>query len=262
MGKTMKQILNSHAQRYIREVMADQLESRGYVSKNGEGLHWYRIIGGNLTQAVYFYSQWAAMPILMGIGYGCHPMFIAPEYPSGIHIPSMMRSHEVFNPGRMIMKQINKGCYSDEIAVTCPADIFCGADILKDILLKLDSVHSIEECYSMHKQARISVMQLLGLPEKDAFRNISTDFMEEVVYLGDRDFYPSCISRITSELERYERAQKVRKLHRIEKAEIDTLMRLKAAIIEDNREDHIQYLKDQQQKNLSQLIKKVKGINV
>lgn len=262
MDKSRNQILNSHAQRYIREIMSDQLLTRGYVSRNNEGLHWYRIINGNLLQAVYFYSQWAAMPILMGIGYGCHPMFIAPEYPCGIHIGSMMRSHEALNPGRMIMKQANKGCYSNEIAVTCPDDAYHGADILTDILLRMDSVHSIEECYSMHKKARISVMQQLGLPESDAFRNISTDFMDESIYFDDKALYPCCISRITSELERYERAQTVRKLHNVEKADIEALMRLKTAILEDNRETHIHYLQEQERKNLSQLVKKVKGIVV
>lgn len=262
MDKEKKQLLNDHASRYIHEVMSDQLISRGYVSRNNEGLHWYRIINGNLLQAIYFYSQWATMPILMGIGYGCHPLFIAPEYPRGIHIGSMMRSSEALNPGRMIMKQGNKGCYSNEIAVSCPDDPYHGADILTDILLRMDQIQNIEECYRTHKQARIRVMQQLGLPETDAFRNISTDFMDEVVYFNDRELFPACTSRITSELERYERAQTVRKLRKVEKADIDALMRLKTAIIDSNRETYIQYLQEQHQKNLSQLIKKVKGIIV
>lgn len=262
MEKSKKQMLNDHAQRYISEVMSDQLIDRGYVSRNNEGLHWYRLINGNLLQVVYFYSQWAAIPILMGIGYGCHPMFIVPEYPRSIHIGSMMRSHEAFNPGRMIIKDRNRACYSEEIAVTCPDDAYHGADILTDILLRMDNVRNIEECYCMHKQTRTSIMRQLGMPEKDAFQNISTDFMDEVVYFNDLELYPACISRITSELDRYERAQTVRNLHKIEKAEIETLIRLKTAVIDGKREAHIQYLLEQQQKNLSQLMKKVKGIVV
>lgn len=255
-----KQILNGHAQRYISEVMADQLIARGYVSRNNEGLHWYRVINGDLLQAVYFYSQWAKLPILMGVGYGCHPLFIAPEYSNCIHMGTMRRSFEALNPGRMLFKQINRANYSDDVAVTCPDDEFCGADILSDILQRMDSIHNVEESYSMHKQAHINVVQHLGLPETDAFRNISTDFMDEVVYFDDRELYPACISRITRELERYERVQKVRKLHNIEIADVDVILRLKAAIIDGNRESHIQYLQLQQQKNLSQLAKKVKGI--
>jgi len=255
-----KQILNDHAKRYISEVMAVQLTARGYVSRNNEGLHWYRIINGDLLQAVYFYSQWAKLPILMGVGYGCHPLFIAPEYPRGIYMGSIWRSLEAFNPGRMLFKQINRANYTADVAVTCPDDESCGADILSDVLQRMDSIHNIEESYFMHKQAYIGAMQHLGLHETDAFRNISTDFMDEVVYFNDRELYPKCISRITSELERYERAQKVRKLHNVEIADVNAILRLKTAIIDGNREPHIQHLQLLQQKNLSQLAMKVKGI--
>ena len=251
MDKNQKQILNNYAKRYISEVMADQLTARGYVSRNNEGIHWYRVINGDLLQAVYFYSQWAKLPLLLGVGYGCHPLFVAPEYPNSIHIGTMRRSVEALNPGRMLFKQINRATYADDIAVTCPDDEFCGADILSDILQSMDGIHNIEASYVIHKQAHINVMHHLGLPDRNAFRHISTDFMDEAVYFDDRELYPACIMRITNELDRYERAQKVRKLHYTEMADVEALVRLKAAIIDGNREPHIHYLQMQQQKNIS-----------
>ena len=74
----------------------------------------------------------------MGIAYGCHPLFIAPEYPNNVYIPSTLRSREALNPGRMIMKQENNAVFMPDAAVTCPNDEFQGSDILLDILEKLE----------------------------------------------------------------------------------------------------------------------------
>lgn len=260
MDKIKRTILNDHASRYIRGVMSEQLLDRGYISKNDEHLHWYRLVDGNILQAVYFYSQWAAMPILMGIGYGCHPLFIAPEYPTGIHMGSMRRSREALNPGRMLMKQQNRAHFAPDMAVTCPDDAFCGADILEDILSQLDQVHNLQECYQMHKRTHIEIIRLLELPEEKTFQNMSADFMNEVVFMDDRELYPHCIERIERELQRYERAQKVRKLVKAELEDIEMLNRLKSAIAGGEREQHLAYLQELQQSNMKKLLKKVDGL--
>jgi len=260
MEKNKRLILNDHASRYIRAVMSEQLQNRGYVSKNEEHLHWYRLVDGDILQAVYFYSQWAAMPILMGIGYGCHPLFIAPEYPAGIHMGSMRRSREALNPGRMLMKQQNRAHFATDTAVTCPDDAFCGAYILEDILTRLDHVHNMEENYQMHKQTHVEIIRLLEMPEENTFQNMSADFMNEVVFMDDRELYPHCIERIERELQRYDRAQKVRKLVKAEVADMEMMVRLKSAIAGGEREQHLAYLYELQQSNMKKLLKKVDGL--
>lgn len=254
-----KKILNEHAQNYVHEVMAEQLIREGFISKNGQELQWYRVVNGEILQAVFFYTQWAAMPILMGIAYSCHPLFITPEYPSGVHMRTMMRSLEAVNPGRYIMKQTNNMIFSKSAAVTCPDDPYRGTDILSDIISKLNGIQTIEQCYAAHKQRYITAAKIVKLPPDELFWNISPDFMDEAVYINDQEMYPYCAKRIESELQRYEKAQTVRKLCNAEKADLEALYHLKIAIMEEKREEHLVYLQERQLRNIHQLKRRVKG---
>lgn len=257
MDKQKMGALNTHAQNYVRAIMAEELRQRGFVSKNGMDLHWYRIIDGKVIQTVLFYTRWAAIPIIMGIAYSSHPLFIAPEYPSNVYLSSMMRSREAVNPGRMIIKEENNAVFLPDAAVTCPNDSFKGLDILLSILEKLENIKSVEACYSYHKQEYLSVAECLSVPRENAFKLISTDFMDEVVYVDDRELYPNCESRIITELQRYEKAQSVRKLWNVEKADIESLTRLRAAIMQNKRMEHLIHLQERANTNARRFAKKL-----
>lgn len=263
MVKITKAILNSHAQNYIRAVMKDQLIKDGYISRNGQDLHWYRIVDGNILQAIYFYSQWAALPMFMGIAYGCHPLFISPEYPAGVHMPSMLRSMEAVNPGRYILKQSGNTLFSPSAMVNCPSDLDKGADILASMLEELNQVRTIEHCYDRHKQHYLDVAQATNISVKDAFcRCMAPDFMDEAVFVNDFEIYPYCMSRIESELHRYETAQQKRKLWNVEKADFEALHHLKTAIIDGDRDAHLSYLQTRKDTITAQLKRRVKGLIV
>lgn len=258
MGKSNDNILDIHAQNYIRLIMAEELRKRGFVSKNGMDLHWYRMVNDSVLQTVCFYTQWNAMPIMMGIAYASCPLFIAPEYPKGVYLSSMLRSRETLHPGRMIAKQDSNAAFLADAAVMCPSDSFHGLDILVEILDKLEKIKSIEDCYEYHKQEYLTVAELVALPKENAFDRISADFMDEVVYMDDQELYPYCEKRITSELRRYERAQNVRKLSKVEIADRESLSRLQEAILENKREDHLRYLQERANQNLRQFQRKMK----
>lgn len=250
---TDKALVNQHAQAFIREVLADQLIQAGFVSRKEQDIQWYRVVNDNVLQAVLFNTQWAALPMLLAVSYSCHPLFIPPEFPKSVHVPNMMRSIEAVNPGRYLFKQNNNMVYSPKAAVTCPNDAYKGADILADILSKLDEVKSIEQCYNMHKAGRLKAAEICKLPPEELFWNISPDFMDEVVYLDDIEMYPYCRKRIISELERYEKAQQVRKLWNVEKAELESLKFLKAAVLEGKRDGHLRVLEERRAESIRQL---------
>lgn len=260
MAKVKNDLLNDHAKRYISEVMKKQLVDNNFTPKNDRELHWYRLVDNNVLQGVVFYTQWAAIPILMSVGYSCHPLFLAPEYPTNLHIPSMMRSHEVLNPGRPIIQQTNRTKYAPDIAVTCPDTPNHGVDILTDVISRLDSVHNVEECYQMHKKQRLVAAELLKVPVSTIWGNISTDFMSETVFMNDEELLPYCKERITKELQRYEKAQTVRKLWNVEKADFEALQHLKMAVIDGKRDEYLRHLQKQQDLHLIQFRKKIKNI--
>ena len=263
MAKIKTDILNAHAQNYIRAVMADQLCREGFVSRGEKYLHWYRVVNGSIMQTVYFYTHWKALPMFMSIAYGCHPLFIPPEYPSGIYMGSMLRSYEVMNPGKVIGKKadnISNSIFAPDACVSCPDDPYRGCDILSSILEKLNKIQTIEQCYTEHKHRYIHAAEMLKLPAEETFCRVSVDFMDEVVYMADDELYPYCILRIIGELERYTKAQENRNLWKIEKYELSTLTQLRAAIIDHRREEYMIYLQERQAQSIMQLKRKVKGI--
>ena len=253
-----KKILDKHAHEYIREIMADQLLNAGYTNKDGKNLHWYRVVNDNVLHAVYFYTQHAALPMFMGIAYSCHPLFIAPEYPKSVHITAGLRSLEAFNWGRMVAKpDIRNAPYSNSCLVVCPDDPHKGSDILADILSRMDGVNTVAQCYEMHKQRHITSAKLLNLAPERLFWNISSDFMDEAIFTADYEMYPYCEARIINEIRRYEKAETIRKLHKVEIADWEAIKRLKLAIMEGKRDEHLQYLACQQEINIRQLKKKL-----
>lgn len=261
MSSDSKRIINEHAQKYVRAVMADQLRQEGFASKNGNDLQWYRVVDGNVLHAVFFSTQWAKLPLFMNIAYSCHPLFITPEYPSGVHMPTMLRSLEAVNPGRPITKLSNNAVYSPAAAVTCPNDAYKGSDILADILSRLNDARTVEQCYEVHKQRFHRAAEHLNKPVEEMYWRFSVDFMDEVVFFDDQELYPYCEDRIKREIERYNKAQSTRKLWNIEKYEIESLSHLKKAVLDHEPAEHLLYLEQKQISNIQQLKRKVKGIH-
>lgn len=252
-------IVNEHAQNYIRAVMADRLRSEGFVSRGGKDFHWYRLVNNDVVQAVYFHTQWAKLPLFMAIGYGCHPLFIAPEYCSGIRMAGVARSHEAVDPGRFIIKQgITNAPYSLSAMVTCPTDPAHGADILDDILSRIPHAPSIEDCYALHKQRLIDSAKELEVEPEKLYSNLSTDFMDEVIYMDDRQMYPYCEATLRHKFECFERGQAVRTLHPTEIAELNACKDIEQAILHGQRDHHLELLRQRAADNLATLKKKVK----
>lgn len=262
MDKNKTALINAHAKNYIHAVMSEQLHRDGYARKGEKGFHWYRVIDGSFLQTIYFYTQWKAMPIFMSIGHGCHPLFIPPEYPTGLQV-SMQRSYEVVNPGRVIGKRgenISNSIFSPEAAVMCPNDQFRGGDILASVLEMQNGIHTIEQCYAMHKQRHIKVAEHLHLPSEETFQRVSADFMTEAVFFDDTELFPVFIPRINSEIDRYTKAQESRQLWNIEKYDLEVFLHLKKAVIEHQREDFLIYLRERQTDNIAALRRRVKGM--
>ena len=123
---------------------------------------------------------------------------------------------------------------------------------------KLENIKSVEACYANHKQEYLTIAECLSIPRENAFRMISTDFMDEVVYVNDQELYPYCEARITTEIQRYEKAQAVRKLWNVEKVDAERLAHLNSAIIEHKRVEHMRYLQERMNMNARQFSKKLK----
>lgn len=228
-----------HVRKYIRAVFQERLITEGFYSDNG--INWYQIINGEIVRGIYFYSSYPMLPAVLNIGYGCHPMFVNAHISSGPYLYGLP-GDEVICPGKLNMKAANT-IFSADAMVLCPDDEFKGLDFLDTVLSDIYSCNTVADCYAMHKQWKKSQIQ------NRAFLNVSTSFLDEVVYFNDRELYPLCAEWIRSRVENLRIAQETSRLWDGHKAELKELEILAPAILQGERQMHLLRLRERAEKN-------------
>lgn len=221
-----------HVRKYISAVFRERLTEEGFFSDNG--INWYRIIQGEVIHGIYFYSSYPMLPAALNIGYGCHPMFIAPHISSDPYLYASL-GDEVIYPGKLNMKAANT-IFSMDAMVLCPADEFKGLDLLDAVLSDIRGCNTASDCYGLHKQWKDSQIQ------NQTFMNVSTAFLDEVVYFDDKELYPMCAQWIPSRTESLLAAQETSKLWEGHETELKELEILAPAILQGKRREHLQLL--------------------
>ena len=254
-----KQQVDLHVQRYVRAVMAERLRNEGFVSRDGRDIFWYRVIDNQVVQSVLFHTRWCEMPVIMDIGYGCHPLFLLPVFPNNAYVFAMTEGEEVFHPGKPLMKMgvPSRFIFDENTWISCPDDLLRGADILDDILAVLNSVKTAQDCYKKHEELYVFRHFDEESQMMRPYYSASADFMDEVVYWNDTRLYPCCEAVINRQLTSLAKNQSVRKLAKFELRRQERLLMLKNAIIEGNREKHLQFLEKQETKTIQLLERKV-----
>lgn len=231
---TNKSILYEHAQQYIREVMADLLCQEGFVSWEGEDIHWFRVAGGNVLHAIYFISD-MSFPSFLCMRYCCTPLFIPPISTKGI-CQKNMPGYEQYGWDKQLSKKHNRIYREPDVMVHCPADEYLGRDLLEAVLQVLASAQTPEDCYCLHKQWHEKEIQ------NRVLLNLSPHFVEEVLYWDDQDLYPTCMDYVLM-MERILRNPRNGKpLSKSNQKLLDQILTLKEALTEQKREAYLQVL--------------------
>jgi hypothetical protein len=254
MHKTNNADLLSHAQRYIRSTIAAKLREEGFTSKDNDDIFWYRIKNGDVIQTIYFYTQHPYLPMTLQIGYGCHPLFITPLLSSGPYLRNMP-GNEVLYPRYILMSQHNNLCYSEDILVSCPEDKSIAINILNEIFTTLNSVATPVNCYQIHKNWRKKEI------ENNSWIDVSTNFVDEVVFWEDRDLYPYCEYYIFARERLLQNALLKSPKSKKFSDELCYLQLLKRSIIDGNRDAHLPILKDRERRTIH-LLEKHLGIRI
>jgi hypothetical protein len=224
--------LYDHVRKYISAIFQKRLTEEGFFSDNG--INWYRISQDEVIHGIYFYSSYPMLPAALNIGYGCHPMFIAPHISSDPYLYASL-GDEVIYPGKLNMKAANT-IFSMDAMVLCPDDEFKGLDLLDAVLSDIDGHNTASDCYGLHKQWKDSQIQ------NQTFMNVSTAFLDEVVYFDDKELYPLCAQWIRSRTESLLAAQETSKLWEGHETELKELEILAPAILQGKRQEHLQLL--------------------
>ena len=264
MGNATKSEGFAHVQRFVREVYADRLRQAGFSSYRGEDIHWFRLVNNEVIHAVYFRSSCSRFPLMLEMGYGCHPLFIPPLLKRSpfmapilsyeqidYAIPELIPGSTPMGMQHSFIHGLRNNIYRmPDVMVHCPIDEETRQMILDKVLSLLDPIDTPAACYALHKDRRE------GEIENDAWLTMTPYFVDEVLYWEDKALYPYCSLYIEGKREWLETVKQEGKLKRkVDQEELAQLNVLHDVFLSKNREQYVQQLSEKARKNLAQLKK-------
>ena len=262
MAKVSNTTLFKHVQQFIREVYADRLRQAGFFSYRGEDIHWYRLVNNKVIHSVYFIASYPVFPIMLEIGYGCHPLFIPPILQRSPYMRPIPGNEQVYNvipelvPGSMpngvqrsqLHGTLNKIYRVPDVMVHCPAEEYTAQLLLEYVLSALDSADTPAACFDKHKCWRSSQI------ESGSWLTMTPYFVDEVLYWEDDTLYQYCMEYVNGKIQWIESVvHSGKKLSKIAYDEYVQLLALKKAFQKDGRHEYIQMLHDRAKENRSVL---------
>jgi len=259
-NSNIKDLIFEHGQRYVREVLADHLREEGFISKND--VHWYRLINNQILQSIFFHTSNTFFPLFLEISYGCHPLFTIPEFPKGVYMFSTgylttNNKKEKYTWGGTAMSMRSdktNAPYSREACVMCATDDAGKRETVDKIFAELEQVTTEEVCYQKHKKYYLETFK--NNMER-LFYSLSMDFMDEVIYFNDTELYPFCEKKLEWKIASFNQKKQENRLPKSWEKEVDRFIALRRAIVDGEREKHLEYLESQRKKTIQLLQKKL-----
>lgn len=254
MNKISSVLLRTHVQNYIRVTLADQLRNAGFICKKNHEFCWYRVHGDSVVQSIYFYTQHNYLPAFLEIGFGTHPLFLTPIFPTN----PLMRNlpgNEILYPRYILMDRSNRYCYSDDILISCPEDEQYGSNLIDSIIDVLNSVESPHDCYELHKQWRKNEIS------NGSWIDVSTHFVDEVIFWDDCKLFPFCENYVYHRCALLQNALRKSPTSSRYIEELNYLQLLGDVLESNNRELYEQLLMERKKRTICMLKKHV-GIDI
>ena len=271
MPKVSQTMLFSHVQRYIREVYAERLKQAGFISYRNEDIHWYRLVNNDVLHVVYFVVHYPSFPVMLEIGYGCHPLFIPPFVQRSPIMRSLPGNEQMYHsipeliPGSMpygiqrsqLHGTLNKIYRDPDVLVHCPADDHTTQLLLDRVLSELDAAITPSACFEKHKCWRQSQI------ETGSWLTMTPYFVDEVLYWEDHSLYPYCMDYLDGKIRWIDSVvQSGQKMRKRDQDEYAHLVSLRNAFQQDSHQEYIQTLLDRARTNQSKLKKWIPQLQI
>lgn len=251
--------LRYHANNYVKAVFAERLRSEGFYNLDDQYLCWYRLVSDDLIHTISFITRYGGSVIMLEVGYGMHPLFMKPFYTKNVRLNDDPCDH-----GRLSFSNLEENCpinammympYAPDAWVSAPGRDGRGIYTYDGIIgPQMQQVQTIEAAYEWLKQKYIYFCR--G-DMKNAFQSPCPTFIDEAIYLDDREMYPfckreamKCINQCKNSIARFPNK-------RIFKDDLAYYEQLKKVFFEDGREEYLQILEQRRKKNLADARKKM-----
>lgn len=183
----------AHMQKWARTFFADHLRDLGFVSWRGEDLSWYKLVGGEVLLTVYLFDNFGHLPMMPSLTYGMHAPFVKPEMPQKVTmresgwVSETMNFMYFDNPMRQMAPDIQV------MATDTPDGGYRKFE--ETVLPILDGIHTLEDAYRPFREYYIDrrarrLEQAPQYADKEPFA--SMDFLDEAIYLNDREMMECC----------------------------------------------------------------------
>ena len=237
-------------QTYIRTVFADLLRLEGFISRDGEDLHWYRVVNSEIIQTIYFVAKSDSLALITWVGYGCHPLFTEPLFPSNIRIPNGGNLCPEIYWEYPNIKSPNT-VFAENCPVLCPRDTYQGRDMLEDFVLSpFNRISSIENCYLFHRDFWFGK----GLERLWGNQMLMPPFFDEAIYVDDKQVYERCLIQI----ERWEQEWgQLTKRPAIFQKYYNQMEKQKPVFQGEGRNEYVDFLINRANKNLRKIEQKI-----
>lgn len=257
-----KTIINNHAKKYISAVFEQPLRLSGFTCPDEKLLCWYRVRNQTLLDTVIFCSSWSNLPLMMDMYYETVPLFTNPVYIQNVNYNGNSRwDCYKQRPIREIIDgvSVTLAPFSEDIWVDAPLRGGRGLYTLTEIVLPyFAQIQTVNDCYYTHKQSHSTDRPTGACPR---FFNMSREFVDEALYVNDKEVIPHCSDRIARALQMCENLISKKPRNQALKEEQALWQQLYNAICEEKSEAYLDILRQRQQKNISYLSTKF-GIDI
>ncbi len=247
--------LKKDMQLYGKEIYTNDFLKAGFVSYNDENLCWYKVINHEVLCSVYILLSWRVPPLIPSLHYCAYPLYVPVAVPE-----SSVVERDVFRwVGNIQTAHLKLEYYgirnprNGDLAerffrdtdIQQSSDRRRGAELLQEIIFpEFEKIHNQEDCYALHRAywcKKIDTFNSLTFPSA---------FVDEVIYMEDKELYPYCILRVQGRLN----FSPEHKYAPIWQMQLDALNGIR-------REEYLAYLEERKRKFVKKLEKKL-GIQV
>ena len=269
-GRSTK-MTNAHTKNYVRAVFEDRLREEGFVNLDERYLTWYRIVDECVINSIFFTSRWNVLPVNLTIHYGIHPLFAAPHVQRTVCMADEPLDNERFMRQSIVEDHPVYGMhyapYSPDAQIYAPEIAGRGVYTFNGLLLpKMNSVHTVEDCYRLHKQyymdqdleytdemkAYIRTV-LRRSDEEQRFCLISPTFVEEAIYTNDTSLFPVMKKILDERIAKETAAHQGAVQEREQRERLNRYIRLRNILSGGNREEYLSVLDSRRKENLAKL---------
>lgn len=255
----MSKLLNinkkEELQHCAKKIYAERLRQAGFISYNEEDLSWYKVMNRQVIHTVYLFSMHTSIPLLLTVGYGCHPLFIPAPIPQKIAFGDIP-DDEVM---RWVRKPSAKYATYDDTLVLCHSSEKCGEEILdENVFPELDVAATEESAYELHRDRCIKkVSECKKRGELASLQIVGSEWLaDEAIYFDDREIQQLMVPQLIRQRDSAENSKVASKRKKLEwrKAQVE-------AIQSGERESFLMMLEARKRRFIKDLDRKL-GIQV